>query len=392
MLQIRSRLVKGGLATVLAAVAVVGSIGVIGCGKGAEDAKAANPGGGAAGGRAARTVVIAPTDVAVAQTAPISNGIAITGTLRPIETVDVRARIDGDVTGVYVREGEHVSKGQLLAQFEAVAEQSSAASAQAGSAAARADLSQAQWNLKQTTDLYHAGAVSEADFRTAQQQVNGATARLAAASATQSAASITARDTRVTAPISGIIAAKTVDVGEHLARAASMFTLVRNLTLELAATVPERQSSLIKVGQRVMFSVEGQDRVGRVARVSPTIDPASRSITVYVDVENADGSIKGNSLATGTVLVTTVSGALVIPTAALHQGTDSAGSYVYRINTGAVEQANVAVGIVDNRSGKSQITSGLNPGDKVVSGNVGTLSAGAKVQVIGGDRSKAGSR
>ncbi|MGI8547361.1 MAG: efflux RND transporter periplasmic adaptor subunit [Gemmatimonadaceae bacterium] len=387
MLQIRSRLANGCLAAVFAAVAIVGS----GCGKGAEDAKAANP--GAPGrARAPRTVVIAPSDVSVAQTAPISLGVAITGPLLPIETVDVRARIDGDVTGVYVREGQQVAKGDLLAQFEAVAEQSSAASAQAGSAAARADLSQAQWSLKQTTDLYHAGAVSEADYRTAQQQVNAASARVAAANATQSAASITARDTRVTAPIAGIIATKTVDIGEHLARGAPMFTLVRNLTLELAATVPERQASMVKVGQRVTFSVQGQDRVGRVARVSPTIDPASRSITVYVDVDNANGALKGNSLATGTVLVTTVNGALVIPTAALHQGADSGQTYVYRINTGAVEQRNVAVGIVDNRAGKSQITSGLNSGDKLISGNVGTLSAGAKVQVIGGDRSKAGSR
>ncbi len=387
MSQIRSRLANGCFTAVLAAVAIVGS----GCGKGAEDAKAANP-GAVGSARGPRTVVIAPSDVSVAQTAPISLGVAITGTLLPIETVDVRARIDGDVTGVYVREGQQVARGDLLAQFEAVAEQSSAVSAQAGSAAARADLSQTQWNLKQTTDLYHAGAVSEADYRTAQQQVNAASARLAAANATQSSASITARDTRVTAPIAGIIATKTVDIGEHLARGAPMFTLVRNLTLELAARVPERQASMVKVGQRVTFSVQGQDRVGRVARVSPTIDPASRSITAYVDVDNADGSVKGNSLATGTVLVTTVNGALVIPTAALHQGADSGQTYVYRINTGAVEQTNVSVGIVDNRAGKSQITSGLNPGDKVISGNVGTLSAGAKVQVIGGDRSKAGSR
>ncbi|MGI8507846.1 MAG: hypothetical protein ACR2MQ_00815, partial [Gemmatimonadaceae bacterium] len=71
---------------------------------------------------------------------------------------------------------------------------------------------------------------------------------------------------------------------------------------------------------------------------------------------------------------------------------DSGKTYVYRINSGAVEQTNVTVGIVDNRAGKAQITSGLNPGDKVISGNVGTLSAGAKVQVIGGDRSRGGNK
>ncbi|MGI8510748.1 MAG: efflux RND transporter periplasmic adaptor subunit, partial [Gemmatimonadaceae bacterium] len=352
MPQTRSRFLNRALAAAMGAAVVLGAA----CGKTPEDAKAASPGSAAGGGKGPRTVILAPSDVAVAQTAPISDGVAITGTLLPIETVDVRARIDGDVTGVYVREGQHVSQGQLLAQFEAVAEQTSAVSAQAGSAAARAELSQAQWNFKQTTDLYHAGAVSEADYRTAQQQVNAASARLAAAAATQSAASITARDTRVTAPISGIISTKVVDVGEHLARGGPMFTLVRNTTLELAATVPERQSSSMKVGQRVTFSVGGQNLTGKVARVSPIIDPSSRSITVYIDVDNSNGSIKGNSLATGTVLVTTVNGALLIPTGALHQGADSGKTYVYRINSGAVEQTNVTVGIVDNRAGKAQIT------------------------------------
>lgn len=374
------------------------------CGRGPENANAANPrasGGGdrgaagasasgarGRGGSRGRGVVLAPSDITRATIQPISAGIPITGTLRPLETVDVRARIEGDLTGVFVREGERVAKDQLLARFEAVAEQSSAASAQASSAAARADLAQAEWNLRQTTDLYHAGAVSEADFRTAQQQVNAATARLAAANATRSSAALAARDTRVTAPISGVIDKKLVDVGEHLARGAAMFQIVRNSTLELAAAVPERLASGVRVGQRVAFAVNGQNLTARVARVSPTVDPASRSVTLYVDIDNSGGGIRGNSLATGNVLLRTVDSALVVPTSALHQGADSSQNYVYRITGGAVEQVKVALGIVDDRNGKAQVTAGLRAGDRVISGNVGTLSAGASVQVIGGDRAR----
>lgn len=357
-----------------------------GCAKKEADAKGAAGGAGGPGGGRSRSVILAPSDVAVAQAGSISDGIAITGTLRPLDAVDVRARIEGDLTGVFVREGQHVSQGQLLAQFEAVAERSSAASAQAAQAAARADLSQAQWNLKQTTDLYHAGAVSEADYRAAQQAAEAASARLAAAQASQQSAAITARDTRVTAPISGVIEKKMVDIGEHLARGAEMFTLVRNSTLELAATVPERRASDVRVGERVTFSAEGRDFEGRVARVSPTIDPASRSITVYVDIDNSNGALKGNSLATGEVVVRTVGDALIVPTSALHQSADSGATYVYRVNTGTVEQVPVGVGIVDNHTGIAQVTSGLNAGDRVVVGNVGTLAAGSKVQIVGGDR------
>src|SRR5688500_15486461 len=78
-------------------------------------AGAAVPGpGGAAGGD--QTLTLAPTDVAVAKATGIIDGIPITGNLRPIETVMVRARLEGDLQGVYVREGDRVRSGQLLAR------------------------------------------------------------------------------------------------------------------------------------------------------------------------------------------------------------------------------------------------------------------------------------
>jgi RND family efflux transporter MFP subunit len=150
--------------------------------------------------------------------------------------------------------------------------------------------------------------------------------------------------------------------------------------------VPERRAPDVRIGERVAFTAEGRAFDGHVTRISPTVDPASRSITVYVDVDNASGALKGNTLATGSVVIRTVDDALIVPTTALHQSADSGATYVYRVNTGAVEQVPVTVGIVDNRAGTAQITSGLNAGDRVVVGNVGTLAPGAKVQIVGGDR------
>jgi RND family efflux transporter MFP subunit len=343
---------------------------------------------GAAGNSGAKTrsIAVAPSDIATAHTGSLSDGVPITGLLRPLESVEIHARIEGDLMGVYVREGQHVQQGQTLAQFESVAQQSSAASARAGQTAARADLSQSEWNFKQSGDLFHAGAISEADYRISQQSVDAARARLAAAEAALQEAAITARDTRVVAPISGVIDKKLVDIGEHMTKGASMFTLVRDQTLELAATVPERRAASIKVGQKVSFSAQGLAFDGKVARVSPTIDPNTRSITVYVDVDNSMGTLKGNSLATGSVIASTVSGVLLIPTSALHQTADSGKTYVYRVNMGAVEQVDVALGIVSDQAGLAQILSGLVAGDQVVVGNVGTLSPGTQITIIGGDR------
>lgn len=363
------------------------TIVVAGCGNGTADAKGVSSTATASkGGPKIRSIAVAPSDIATAHVGSLSDGVPITGLLRPLQSVDMHARIEGDLTGVYVREGQHVQQGQLLAQFEAVAQQSAAASARAGQSAAKADLSQAEWNFKQSGDLFHAGAISEADYRVSQQAVDAARARLAATEAALEEANIAARDTKVVAPISGVIDKKLVDVGEHIARGASIFTLVRNQTLELAATVPERRASSIKPGQKVAFAAQGLSFTGKVARVSPTIDPTTRSITVYVDVDNPDGALKGNSLATGDVIASIVNGVLLVPTSALHQTADSGKTYVYRVNTGTVEQVFVNLGIVNDQAALAQIASGLEAGDQVVVGNVGTLAPGTQIQIIGGDR------
>jgi RND family efflux transporter MFP subunit len=163
-----------------------------------------------------------------------------------------------------------------------------------------------------------------------------------------------------------------------------MFTIVRSDVLELAAAVPARRAGGIRTGQVVRFTADGRRFDGRVARVSPTIDPASRSLTVYVRVPNGDGSLRGNSFATGRVVGRAVEGALLVPTTALRQGVDTSLTFVYRIAGDRIERAPVRLGIVDDVEGIAEVTEGLAPGDRVVVGNVGALGEGMRVTVVGG--------
>jgi membrane fusion protein, multidrug efflux system len=217
-------------------------------GAGGGDAAAGGARGGAAGGRPSPSITLAPTDVATVTPTTIEDGVALTGDLRPLETIDVRSRIEGDLTTVYVREGDQVNAGQLLARFEASTQESSRASAEADRAAATAELTNAQWTLEQNESLFKAGAIAERDLKVSQQGVAAARARVAAADARLRASGNEARDTRVVAPASGVIEKRLVDGGVHLARGAPMFTLVRSGTLELAAAVPARQAQAVRVG------------------------------------------------------------------------------------------------------------------------------------------------
>ncbi|HMN09073.1 MAG TPA: efflux RND transporter periplasmic adaptor subunit [Gemmatimonadaceae bacterium] len=354
----------------------------------AGDAKgAAAPGATAAPGAGARgapsAMVLGPGDVAQVKPGTIEASILISGDLKPIEEIAVRSRVEGDVVQVLAREGDRVTTGQLMARFESSVQEGERASALADRESAKADVANAQWNADQSEELFKAGAIAERDLRTAQQTLAAAKARLAAAEARLKASAQTAQDTRVLAPTTGIIADRTVEPGEHVSRGATLFTVVRNDVLELEAAVPARQAGELAVGQVVRFASSGLQMEGKVARISPTINPANRSITVYMQVPNRNGAIKGNAFATGRIVGQSIRNALLVPTAAVRQSARSGDKpFVYRIEGGKVQHAEVELGIVDETINMTQVLGGLAVGDQIIVGNVGALGRGMSVRVM----------
>ena len=330
-------------------------------------------------------MVLAATDVATLRNGLIENTVAVSGNLRPIETIEVRSRLNGDINAVYVQEGQRVSAGQVLARFESSQQESGRRGAEADRESARSQLQTVTWAAEQSAALFKAGAIAEQEHRAAQQAVVAAQAGVAASEARLRTASAVAGDTRVLAPSSGIIDVRSVQPGERVSVSTPLFTLVRNETLELAANVPARMANLVQPGQLVRLNFDDRMIESRIARVSPTVDPVSRSVTVYVRVPNANGLIKGNTFASGRVIGDRRDGILLVPTSAIRQaqGTD-ASPFVWRIAGGALEKRNVSLGVVNDAAGIAEVKDGLTVGDRVIVGNVGALGNGSKVTIAGG--------
>jgi RND family efflux transporter MFP subunit len=387
-----ARLAPAALAAVLAAGACSNK----------QEAAAAPAGGGApngpgGGGRERPPLVLAATDVAPVRRGRIEAGIPLSGDLRPIQRVTVRAALEGDLARVLARPGDAVRAGQLLAEFESSVEQSSRAAAGADLAAARSDVATARWNAEQARELFRAGAVAEREARVADQALAAARAREAAAAAAVRAAAQTAGNTRVVAPLTGVVESRAVEGTEHVARGAELFTVVRADVLELAASVPERAAGEVRPGQTVRLNVAGRAVDGRVARVSPTVDPATRAATVFVQIPNPGARFKGNSFATGRAVGRALDGALLVPTAALRQAQEEAGAgatrgapapaptFVFRVRGGAAERVGVSLGVVDEQAGVAEVVDGLDEGDRVIVGNVSGVGRGVRVQVLGNE-------
>jgi membrane fusion protein, multidrug efflux system len=357
-----------------------GSPGTTPAAGGGGAARGAGGGGGGRGG-----VVLAASDIATLKLGVIENAVAISGDLRPIETIEVRSRLNGDVSAVYVQEGERVRSGQVLARFESSQQESGRRGAEADRESARSQLQTATWSAEQSAALFKAGAIAEQEHRAAQQAVVAAQASVAASEARLRTASAVAGDTRVLAPASGIIDRRQVQPGERVSVSTPLFTLVRSEVLELAANVPARQANVVRPGQIVRLTLDDRVIESRVARVSPTVDPVSRSVTVYVRVPNANGAVKGNTFVSGRVIGLRRDGALLLPTSAIRQAQNAEElPFVWRVAGGALEKRNVSLGVVDDATGIAEVKDGLSAGDRVIVGNIGALSNGAKVTIAGG--------
>jgi RND family efflux transporter MFP subunit len=327
--------------------------------------------------------VLSAADVAVIRAGRIEATTAISGDLRPLETIAIRSRLEADIDEVLVRDGERVRAGQVLARLDAGELDAARRAADADRTSAQADLSTAQWNADQAAELFKAGAIAEGELRTRRQAVEVARARMAATESRLRTAERDLASTRVLAPAAGTVERRFVQPGERVLRGAQLFTVVRSEVLELAAAVPARAASAVVPGQVARFAADGREFTGKVARVGATIDPASRAVTVYVQVPNADGSLKGNSFATGRIVQKVLEPVLLVPTAALREAADGGGAYVYRIEGEQIGAAKVALGIVDDQGGMAEVKDGLAAGDRVVVGNVGTLGRGMKVTIVG---------
>lgn len=357
---------------------------------GAASAKGGPGGPGGPGGGGRPPTVLGPNDVLEVKNGSIEAAIVLSGDLKPIEEIAVRSRLEGDVTAVLVREGDRVTRGQVMVRFENAVQEGDRASAAAEVEAAKADVTNAQWNVDQSTELLKAGAIPERDLRAAQQVLAAAQARRAAADARLKGVNQVFEDTRLVAPTTGVVSARAVEPGEHVVRGATLITVVRNDVLELEAAVPARQAAELKPGQVVRFAAGGRQLEGKVARVAPTINAANRTVTVYLQVPNPKGELLGNSFATGRVVTRAISNTIVIPMTAVRQPVSGDQPFVYRIVDNKVDVATIEPGVTDEQTAMQQVLGGLSVGDRIIIGNLGALGRGMPVRVVSAEQGRGG--
>lgn len=362
-------------ATLLVLLAIVSVFGLAGCGDKKTEA--------AAGTTVDAPLELLPVDVATVKRGTLTGGLPVTGTLQAVHQTTVQSRVASDITAVLVREGEHVTKGQVLARLgvqdlEARVKQSEA---QLASARVEAQLTRAL--VERNRKLFEKNYFSENDFARSQGEAEAREEAVRAQQAMVDIARKALNDAVVRAPMSGIVAKRYVEPGSSVMMEARLFDIVDLGDMELQVSVPAPEVPRLRVGHPVSFTVDGfgaRRFEGQIARINPVADAATRAIAVYVRVKNSDAALKGGMFARGEIASGSAESALIMPLNAVRRG--EKGSSVFVLKNGKLELRLITLGAVDERAGQAVVSSGVADGETVVVASLNEQAANRSAKVV----------
>ncbi len=354
---------------------VAAAIAAAACGGEAKSSETARPAAPAA-------VQIGPENVVTVKRETIVVGPIISGDLRPEREAHVRAELGGSMLEVRVESGQAVRKGTLLGRISAPTLEDARQSAASAVRSAENQLAVTQREVERAEKLVTAGALASRDLDVARNAVAGADAQLADARARLVTANKQLGDAVITAPITGIVSARAVSTGDVVSTGTELFTIIDPSSMRLEAAVPSESLGELRIGAKVTFQVRGYEQPleGRIERIAPAADPATRQVPIYVAIPNTTGRLVAGLYAEGRVVASSADG-LVVPINAVN--TTGNAPWVLRVSGGRTEHVSVSLGLRDQRTERVQIVSGLNEGDVLLRGAAQGITAGTPVQVSG---------
>ena len=262
----------------------------------------------------------------------VENTVTATGTIEPVETVEVGTQVSGKVEKIYVDFNDVVKKGDLLAELDKQTLNQSVSRARASLTSAESQLNYAKLTYERTKQLYEANAATLAAYQEAQNSYTQAQMSKKNAQASYDQALVDLAYAEIYSPIDGIVLDRAVEVGQTVAASFStptLFTLANDLTkMQVEADVDEADIGQVKAGQKVTFTVDAymEDRFeGTVSqiRMKPTTTSNVVTYTVIIDAPNPDQKLFPGMTASVTIVTEEQTG-LAVPAEAFNFTPDEA--------------------------------------------------------------------
>lgn len=328
--------------------------------------------------------------------APLAESITVVGNLEGALSVDVASRVAGRLDAVNVRIGDHVTKDQELARVEDRELQEQVKQTDASFDIARATVRQREADLKfADTNLERARSLSqrsllsrqdlddaEARHQSSQAQLELARAQFDQAKARASELRITLGNTRILSPVDGFVGKRHFDPGASVTSNTPVVSVVEIGTVRLVANLVERDMRRVTIGTPAVVEVDafpGDTFDGRVARVAPVLDPATRTAQMEIEVPNASYRLKPGMYSRVRLTLEQRAQALVVPRNAVVAVNGKRGVFLAGADGETATFREVRVGLEDND--RSEVLEGLTEGQQVISTGANGLRDGDKIQM-----------
>ena len=355
-----------------------------------------NPFGG--GGFGANRVPMT-VETATAHRGAIMQQLVVVGNLVGDASVAVVPRAAGRLQEIDVRLGDRVTRGQRIAKIEDFEIQEQVKQQEAALEVSRAtirqreaDLKLAETNAERSRNLFARQLLpkqtlddTEARYQAAVAQLDLARAQNTQSSARLDELRINLQNTIIVSPVNGFVARRAADPGAFVGQNAPVVDVVDIDRVRLVANIVEKDLDQLQAGDETQVEVDafpGEMFMGRIARVAPVLDPATRTAPIEIEIPNPGFRLKPGMYARVTVTTDERKDALVVPANAVVDTGGRRGVFLAAENS-TVSFRPVSVGVEE--SAQIEILDGLSEGDRVVTTGAAGLRDGDRVVLASGD-------
>jgi len=341
----------------------------IGCGKKAEPADPAV---------AAQSASLAVT-LARAEQRPIERSLVASGPVTAWEEMQLGVELNGlRVTALHADVGQAVHKGDVLLEIDHRTLDSDLRQAQASAAEAQAGVTLAKVNLWRGQEMAKSQLISASALDNLKASLVQAEARAATTGAQRDGVQMRRDFASLRAPDDGVISKRMVQPGQVVMAGAELLRMIRQGRLEWRPELAEADLAKVKIGAVVnLRDANGQSVSGQVRAVSPGVDTATRTGTIYADLPQP-GALKAGTFVEGRIITSASTGLLVPSTAVVMR---DGYAYVFTVDAqNIVHRVRVTVGAAQGE--QVEVLDGLKPGEAVVATGAGFLGDGDKVRVV----------
>lgn len=310
----------------------------------------------------------------------ISSIAIVNGKIAADMEVSILPKMGGKVAEVNFQVGDKVRKGDVLVRLESTELQAQLQQARAGLAMAKANYESAQANLARTKSLFEQGAVSQQQLEAAQTAV--ATGSPDSASASVQLMEAQLANTIIKSPADGIVASRTVEVGE-MASQMPVMTIVDIEKVKVKTSVTEGEVNKLKLSQKVdvIVSAVGEEPfAGTIVTISPAADSQSNTFPITIEIPNGEHKLKPGMFAEIKLALETKENVLVLSKQAVIDSGDK--KYVYVVQDNKAIQTEIATGVEDDT--RVEVLSGIKDGDDIVLTGQNKLQNETPVTISGG--------